>query len=380
MKLIANLREHTNNYSLLLLFVFYILLDAFAKIFAKIKYETEWPLYVKIGLLLFIALLYLLKKPNKKELVTLGALLLCFVIGQMFLSNSFTENSLIIGSKFLASLMLLFFFNTISLSTTSRKWLFSSFEWIIICNSIFIWIGFFFELDIFEAYRFKRFGYNGLLGTPSIATYTYAVSLLYFVLNNKRNVFRNWKFYLVLCTCFLLGTKAIFIAIFFGSLFLILNKSSKFQKPLFIVLPLLFVAGLLYFLYTNPTFNAILEKDSFISALFSYRDKLLVEKTIPFISEHWSVMNYIFGGVSNYNLRSQMELIDIFFFWGIIGGLIYLIQFIRAYWSFKYNKDALLIVVTLTPIIILSGNFFVYVLNTLFLIILREKYRDFQCK
>ncbi|MAZ73162.1 MAG: hypothetical protein CMC70_08425 [Flavobacteriaceae bacterium] len=373
MKVLDTMLERTNKYSLLVLFSFYILFDAFAKIFQHLKFNTSVPLYLKISLLILVGFFYIANRPKVKEMLVFGILVICFIAGQAFLSTSFTSNSLTILSKFLFSLLLLFYFNKIIINADGRKMLFLFFEWIIIGNSLLIFLGVLFKLDVFEAYRFSRFGYNGLFATPSIATYAYTVSLIYFLIGYKWRVFKNWKFYVVLASCFLLGTKAIFIAVLFGGMYLLFQKKFKYRKTLLILVPILFIIGLFYFLHQNPIFNKILQNESFLSALLSQRDKLLVDKTIPYITENWSFLNYLCGGVSDYNLRSQMELVDIFFFWGIAGGLLYLIQFIKAFVQFKISAETLFFIITMTLIILLSGNFFVYVINTLFLLILREK-------
>ena len=41
---------------------------------------------------------------------------------------------------------------------------------------------------------------------------------------------------------------------------------------------------------------------------------LIFENTIPYVKQKWNFINYLFGGIENYDLRSQMELFDVFFF------------------------------------------------------------------
>jgi hypothetical protein len=68
-----------------------------------------------------------------------------------------------------------------------------------------------------------------------------------------------------------------------------------------------------------------------------------------------------------------MEAIDLFFFWGLFGGLLYLFTYLKTYITFRLNYEFWLFFLSITAIIFLAGNFFVYSMIIVFLLILRQK-------
>lgn len=83
-----------------------------------------------------------------------------------------------------------------------------------------------------------------------------------------------------------------------------------------------------------------------------------MEVTWPFIQQEWSWLNYFVGGINDLSTRSQMGVVDVFFIWGIVGGIIYLYSYYKSFVIFKTNKVVSILMVTLFVLIFLSGNFF----------------------
>ena len=126
------------------------------------------------------------------------------------------------------------------------------------------------------------------------------------------------------------------------------------------------------FFFNFGIFNQIRQTDGLISSLMSYRDVLFLKRTLPYINEHWSIVNYLFGGVSDLSTKSQIEFIDIFYFFGIIGGLLYYHLFFKSFLTFKTNIYIYTLLLVLFIIVLLAGNLFGYPSIAIYIVILRE--------
>jgi hypothetical protein len=93
---------------------------------------------------------------------------------------------------------------------------------------------------------------------------------------------------------------------------------------------------------------------------------------IPFINEQWRLPNYLFGGINAIKTRPQMALFDLFYFFGLIGSMIYIWSFNKIFFTFKLKGNALIYLVALLFIVILSGNFLLNASIVIYILILRE--------
>jgi len=104
----------------------------------------------------------------------------------------------------------------------------------------------------------------------------------------------------------------------------------------------------------------------------SYRDQLLIEKTMPFIKYNWQGLNYFFGGISDLSTKSQIDIIDIFYCFGILGGILYLYVFLKLFLTFKTNHYMISLLCLMLLIVFFAGNFFSYASVAIYIILLRE--------
>src|SRR5690606_24223791 len=123
------------------------------------------------------------------------------------------------------------------------------------------------------------------------------------------------------------------------------------------------------FFFKYGIFNEIRQKDGLLSSLMSYRDELFLERTLPYIKEHWSTLNYMFGGVSDLTTKSQIEFIDVFYFFGLVGGGLYYYLFFKAFLGFKMEIHSAVLLSLLFIIVLLAGNFFSYPSIAIYLVI-----------
>ncbi|MBW2937244.1 O-antigen ligase family protein [Aureisphaera sp. CAU 1614] len=365
------LNRYLSEYGLITLFVLFFALDALGKTHIFSKTTTTIPMIIKGimsgGIILTLAALY----KNKKVFILLLILALFFAFGQWTLEIPFSKKNLIIFGKFITPLIFFELFNKAEISKQSAKRLFNVFEWTIVINSVLIFVGFIFKIKLFESYIGPRFGYNGLFITSGVSSYCILISLAYFYFSYKRELWKNIKFWIFFVSCFFIGTKVVYLGIL---VFLIATISQlNISKGKYVLLLFATFIGALFYIsfYEVGFFAKLTHEKGIVSSFLSLRNELFMDRTLPFIQENWDWKNYLFGGVSNYDLRSQMEVIDIFLFWGILGGIIYLYSYGITFVTFKMNKALVLFFVLFSIILLFTGNFFVYTMTALFLLILR---------
>lgn len=331
--------------------------------------------YIKAALLLGILAYQSIAKDYKFIAFTL-VLLITYSIGQLLLETSFSRNSLLTFFKFLFPILLFAYVDKGIHKIKEIPVFFKTFEWLMAVNSILILIGILFSIKLFNTYQGNRFGYNGLFNAVSTGSYAYIITLIYFLLSYKEKVIKNWKFILIFISCVFIGTKAVYLTMAFAIAYIVIVSKIPFKKTILVVATLTGLLLAYYFFFHYGIFNSIRQTDGLLSSLLSYRDQLFLERTLPFIQESWGWVNYLFGGVSDFDLRSQMDIIDVFFFWGLVGGAFYLYVFLKLFIPFKMNSTGWVFISFLAFIVLLAGNFFVYSFVALFLVVLKLKLQE----
>lgn len=308
-------------------------------------------------------------KFRKRMLLFLLSLTLFFFVGQYaFLPSGLEEHlfkNFIILSRYLFIFSILLFFDGIDTLPIDKKVL-TTFEWVIIINTIAIFIGFLFDIKMLETYQSNRFGFSGLFLVPSIATFFYAISLSYLAFQLKKNTRYKILFSMVLLACLLVGTKALllFVVLTLGHLFL-LNK--WYLNKLFYGVLVMLATILMLFRNTvisvlEKTFAILLnvyEESGFITMATSYRNVNLQTDLINMVDTHWGLVNYAFGGTNFTKYRVEFDFIDVLLFFGIVGGLLYLAYYFKYIIRYpKLSKFGKIQTGFLLGIGFLSGTFF----------------------
>ncbi|MEP2991801.1 MAG: hypothetical protein ABJN85_09260 [Gilvibacter sp.] len=361
------------NYVPVVMLLVFVSVEFFSKYTQYQGHQTDVQKIVKAIFLVFFAaaILYDLKS-NSVRIKQLILLFVLFCVGQYFVTPMFSNYNLTTFSRYLFPIFLFTYLIGFRPNAVGRKRLFLAFEWFLVINFALLLVGLFFEPYVLKTYTGDRFGYNGVLLTSSTSTYVYFAALGYFYFAYRGEVFKKWRFWIVLVSCFIVGTKSLYLGVVLFTIVVVLGSSFKYKKALFVIGGILSIVALYFILYQVPQFAQIRENDGILSALLSYRDQLFIDQTLPYVQENWGVANYLFGGVSDFTLRSQMDFIDLFFFWGIIGGIVYLITYTRAFFSFKLEPVHWVFFISLGLIVFTAGNFFTYTSIPLYLAILRE--------
>lgn len=372
-KVIEKSKHHLMAIMLLLFFVS----EAISKYGIRVEGgKSDIPRYIKFAVYILLTL-GLWRKT--KSLIAPLVLTVIFCVGQLFLANGFNPEVVVSFSKLLFPIFLFIYFNHYPIGENDRKSLFQVFEALLILNGVFIFVGFIWEIPMFRSYFGERFGYNGLFITSATSSYVYSIAIFYFLLKLKKNFLKSWKTYFLIVCALFTGTKILYIGLV-ASLFIyficFVNFSKQQRKFIFSGILASFAAIAYFFFFEFGVFNQIRQSEGLLSAILSFRDDLFVEYTLPFIRENWSWANYLFGGISELGVRSQMGFIDVFLFWGILGGLYYLYTFYKTFVTFSIDKSGVYIILSLGLMVFLAGNFFENASVAIYLLILKEKLFD----
>ncbi len=373
----TRIQEKSKQHLMAIMLLLFFVSEAISKYGIRVEGgKSDIPRYIKFAV--YIVLTFGLWRKTKSLIAPL-VLAVIFCVGQIFLANGFNQEMVVSFSKLLFPIFLLIYFNHYPIGENERKSLFQVFEALLILNGVFIFVGFIWEIPMFRSYFGERFGYNGLFITSATSSYVYAVAIFYFLLKLKRDFLKSWKTYFVIACAIFTGTKILYIALI-ASLFIYLicfvYFSKQQRKLIFFVIMAVCAAIAYFFFFEFGIFNQIRQNEGLLSAILSYRDDLFMEQTLPFIKENWSWANYLFGGISELSVRSQMGFIDVFLFWGILGGLYYLFTFYKSFVTFHIDKSGIYIILSLGLMVFLAGNFFENASIAIYLLILKEKLLD----
>jgi hypothetical protein len=348
--------------------------EAFSKYHLNIQgSRLIYPKAVKTIVMILI-IISLLK--NKKTIIQLIAIALGFVIGQLCLNPNFDQ--LIINSfiKYCFLIALLAYVKYNITSTKQIESLFNAFEILIVFNSLLIFIGFIFKIPVLETYNGHRFGYNGLLISSATSTYVYFTALVYLFFKYQKKLITNIKPIIVLLSSVLVGTKALMMALILCIILYVLVFTSNKKKLISTILIIIIGLGSSYYIFFEwGAFDVIIKEKGLLSSILSFRNDIVVNETLPFISNDWSIINYFFGGINDITSRPEMGLLDMLYFFGFAGTITYLWSFTNYFFDFKLNKINLFFVVVLFTIVFLSGNFFLNASVPIYLIILVKSFK-----
>lgn len=300
-------------------------------------------------------------------LLVLILLLFFFTIGQLSLeTQGFSWYNLEYFNISIYSFLLFLFFYCAEPNNDQISKGLKLYEIIISINAVLAIVGFLFSIRYFETYRGTRFGYDGLLMKSSYSSYFNLIALFYSY--HKYFILRRLHvgvLVLVIAASLLSGTKASWLGLVLVSFYFVYRTKALSLRVIsmsLIALLLLFVASwdyLLSILYkVLPVHAEVIEEYGFITGLLSFRNLILVENLLPFIGKKWTFVNYLFGGMGDIMLKSGIDPIDLFYFFGLIGSIIYIYLFKSLFFNNHYQKDLVVFMIFVVIISIFAGNFF----------------------
>ena len=267
-------------------------------------------------------------------------LVVLFCIGQVIIFNHLNKDNILFNGHYLINTIagLLFFkvYDNFADKNLVNHHI-TQFLVFILIGAATILLGAIFEVRLFRTYFFHasgvRYGYNGIQLYHPESGYLYfiALCLIYFKWAVSRQ--KNYLYFLIACllAIFFVGTKKMFFLglIFLGFILLQNISVAKTLKrtTLFYLLTSAIIS--VYMLSKHvisrqfSLFEGIYQTKGFWTAFLSNRNNLLAEKFLPYISSNWTYLNYITGGPAFSTNRVEMELFDLFLFFGAAGIVIY---------------------------------------------------------
>ena len=255
--------------------------------------------------------------------------------------------------------------------------LFKAYEIVVLTNSIVIIVGFLFRIELFSSYRFGvRFGYKGLIPAPNETSGFYLIATCYFLEKffNRDSNFRNLLFlFLVVSSGIMIGTKASTVILVVFAVYIIrynrkvvrLRKAFQFLVIIGIV-SLLFIYGEIneQLEISRRYFQSQLAMHGDILTVFSSGRNYKVSYIIRRISNDWSVINYLFGGFDLAAITSEVDVVDIFLLFGILGCLYFYWSYIRMLiFGNRITFSSLIFILTWLGVSSTAGHFIYSAIN-----------------
>lgn len=344
-----------------------IITDFIFKIQMKLDLNfINFTLPLKVIIILILMLFLIRKihvKPKVLNSIVLITLLFSFNVLSNFSLNLETKTiyeTFYLQFMFLFGLVVLVFFNEYY-NSINVKFVFKVLEVFIVINFLCICLGYFFNIDVFTSYS-TRFGINGVFKGNAVASYFYMLVIILFYIkkNNKSVIF----LLISIISALFVGSKTLYFFIFlFGILIFykfsfkkINTKNSKVFRATFLLFAVVFLFLLsLLLIENNEPLKTIYINNGYITALFSYRD-LLIINAYDIIKVNWKPIHYMFGGLGVISKTTETGIFDLFLNYGIVGSIIYFYVFVSNIYYIASRKMLILA----SPIIlsiIFRGNF-----------------------
>ncbi len=376
-----------NSFYFTLIFVLYLFADILNKYALYYdNYTIDFIPYCIKGLILLVFIFLIIKNYNRKIVgmgIGVSLLILNFFLGHFFLENY----QLNLSERIVANLKTLVWYLTLfvyisSFTLLPREFIkkninhfIKNLDFIVYLQILTVVIGLFTDIYLFQSYGKSRFGYSGIFINVMQGNYLYILLIIiyFYKLLLDNSVKNRFNLLLLLIFSSLIGTKGIllFNTIFLNYLaFQYLKKESllKYFYPFLFILIIGFIGGII-FIINSPILQKIYKEEGFLNLMTSMRYSLVTDSFFPFINNYWTNYNYLFGGAM-FNLnRTEFEVIDFLWFFGIVGSVIYFTLINKYLVKIKYLFTNIPFI-SLGFIILLTGSFFSSITTTLLFVFL----------
>ncbi|MEM7487246.1 MAG: hypothetical protein AAF348_18715 [Bacteroidota bacterium] len=355
--------------------------DGLNKYFEVFGDKQSISLFVRsIFQLIFIFLGFLVVDKRSYDLYFgIFILLFCFLIGQtaLLFGGQLTPNDFLLGfkvfNKFIYAFILFPVVDYILRKNPNLiERLVKVFYGLFIANILIVLFGLFLDSELIKSYPLReRFGYSGLIPKRNEATlfYVLGLSVGYFRLVVQKKKERP-LFLIGLVGSLILGTKGMYIFLLFLGLFHI-RFNKKLIKTLFIGLVVSFILIILILPNTEmySYYYSQAERLGFFTMLLSGRDIIFFNE-LNSMTQGWSILNVFVGGQNQSNKIFEMDFLDLFFFLGVIGGLVYIFLYMKYFFaSSKRIAYHYFFIFSYFFLAFFGGHFFSSAVNALYFVI-----------
>ncbi len=319
-----------------------------------------------IGLILtvFVVMLNPIKK-HIKSYTVLISLIICVGISNYFSYKSGADinQAIYIQAQYLFGIIVMFFFLN-NFNFLDFNYLEKVVMAFIIINFTCILIGYFYDYNLFKTYM-TRFGYNGIFKSTSEASYFYMFTFILY-LNKKQSVKQHFLLALIIVSSLMVGSKTLYFYLFVSFIYMLVlfltRRVNLKPAALFSIISGMFIISgfviMKFILPLNYRLYALYQEDGFITLFFSLRDKLLLN-AIEIIEQHYSLINYLFGGMAFVPKTTELGIVDLFITFGVIGIIIYF-YFLKLNFPKLNNSNVKVLGTIILASIVLRGNFFYF--------------------
>ena len=110
--------------------------------------------------------------------------------------------------------------------------------------------------------------------------------------------------------------------------------------------------------------------------MVSLRDQHLLEELLPLVQEKWTWRNYLFGGGYDMHYRSQFGVLDLLYFFGILGTAVYFFIFWKLFVTFKINTVTTIFLIGTFILMAFSANFFYETMMAFYLVLIKGYFEN----
>jgi len=334
---------------------------------------------LKFTFILIVLLLFVKNHLKTKISIAVVVLFFLFLINLIDDYKLLTKQLVIENIHYFLKHIFLFLLIPV-ICSLDKSSLLKTVNWLVIIGVVnvgLMFLGFVFDINLFKSYpNTARFGYNGILPIQGAGTFFYAFLILlsFFKAYQEKNGWVLWTYFLIiLIGSILLGTKAsyLFTMLFLVGLLFFYTKNKllvfTFFSAVGIFIVVFFKKIIMKMIAFQNIGKDIYEEKGVFTFLMSKRD-LLFQKALTHMNKEWTVVNYFVGGLNFKAIRVELELIDVFLFFGILGVIVYC-WMIKSFFYIKGNPLYNYFLVLVLFISMLTGNLFSSITNTLFFVI-----------
>jgi len=342
--------------SLILFMILLLTGDTLTKIFFNDSISYAWCFKASISFLLLVNLFFF----KKKLFIQLSILLaIIFLVGVLNYQSNFIPKI----SLFFEYISGILIFNYLFLNN-QREFL----DKLLFCVFAFymgtIIVAAIFEIKFLKTYGSYRFGYMPFFSSQNEFSFMMIAIIVYFFKTflNKNSLINLVLLGFSIISGLLVGTKAIYIFILIFITFLIF-KYLKFKKAAIVyglILVFTFLLRNVIFMFFDNHFKTLVDvyrEKGILDTVLSLRLSLLKDRLMCQTSD-LNFLNYLFGGI-NLNCITEMSIIDILLFFGVLGSAYYFYLYKTEIYN-KLNLDNFgnLMILVIVGLSFAGGYFF----------------------
>ncbi len=247
-------------------------------------------------------------------------------------------------------------------------------ENIFMINSTAVIIGFIFNLNFLKTYALHYYlhGFSGFIPAQNEATMFVFIMVSYFYYKHFILNLKSWRFYFILFSSLLLGTKGIYLFLAILLIFHFLYFSNLKTKIISLTLIVIISIGLFFYFQTEQAkvfleyYLTSLNRQGWYGMLVSGRNSYVTDR-IPGIIRNWNIVNYFIGGEDQTRQLIEMDFFDLFFFMGIIGTILFFVLYFTSVFKFNMLRPFnLFFVFSFFALAFFGGHFFASAVNSLY--------------